>query len=41
MDQDKKWDFFMCHAFQDAREIAKSLSAQRKGLSMRSKDCGM
>jgi hypothetical protein len=26
MDEDKKWDFFISHAFQDARDIAKPLS---------------
>ena len=26
MDEDKRWDFFISHAFQDARDIAKPLS---------------
>jgi hypothetical protein len=26
MAEEKRWDFFICHAFQDAREIAKPLS---------------
>jgi hypothetical protein len=26
MDENKKWDFFISHAFEDAREIAKPLS---------------
>jgi len=34
MDQDKKWDFFICHAFQDVCEIAKPLcdALNAKGL---------
>jgi TIR domain len=34
MGEDKRWDFFICHAFQDAREIAKPLcdALNAKGL---------
>jgi TIR domain len=34
MAEEKKWDFFICHAFQDAREIAKPLcdALNAKGL---------
>jgi len=43
MDEDKRWDFFVSHAFQDARDIAKPLSdaLNAKGLMSWYADYGL